>query len=74
MNHRRRRLNWVRVTRDPGVAAAYERSAQASAEWTQALVAAWRGARAQSARPAAATPPMPYQPALPLALQEAGAQ
>ena len=42
MKRRQRRLNWVRVTRDPGVAEAYERSAEASAEWNLALVEALR--------------------------------
>jgi hypothetical protein len=42
MKQRRRRLNWVRATRDPGVAAAYERSAQASADWHRALLEALR--------------------------------
>jgi hypothetical protein len=42
MRQRRRRLNWVRVTRDPAVAAAHERSVEASAEWTRALVEALR--------------------------------
>lgn len=42
MKCRRRRLNWVRVTRDPAVAAAHERSAAASAEWSRALVQALR--------------------------------
>jgi hypothetical protein len=42
MTRPRRRLNWVRVTRDPGVAAAHERSAQASAEWHLALLGALR--------------------------------
>ena len=42
MKRRQRRLNWVRVTRDPGVADAYERSAEASADWNLALVEALR--------------------------------
>lgn len=42
MKRRQRRLNWVRVTRDPGVAEAYERSAEASADWNLALVEALR--------------------------------
>jgi hypothetical protein len=42
MKRRQRRLNWVRVTRDPGVADAYERSAEASADWDLALVEALR--------------------------------
>src|SRR3954447_15662252 len=42
MKRRQRRPNWVRVTRDPGVAGAYERSAEASADWDLALVEALR--------------------------------
>ncbi|HEY7066968.1 MAG TPA: hypothetical protein VII06_36220 [Chloroflexota bacterium] len=51
MKHPRRRLNWVRVTRDPAVAAAHERSVEASANWTQALIAALRRPAEESAAP-----------------------
>jgi len=64
---RRRRLNWVRVTRDPAVAAAHERSVAASAEWSRALVEALR-AHVGEPSPAPLPPPRgtPFQPALPL--------
>jgi hypothetical protein len=42
MKPHRRRLNWVRVTRDPAVAEAHERSVDASAAWTLALIEALR--------------------------------
>jgi hypothetical protein len=64
---RRRRLNWVRVTRDPAVAAAHERNTATSAEWTQALVAALR-VHLDTPLPTLLLPPpgKPHQLLLPL--------
>ena len=71
---RRRRLNWVRVTRDPAVAEAHERDARASAEWHLALLEAFRhhfdpSAPAPSLFPATSSPPLgkSHQYALPFA-------
>ena len=77
---RRRRLNWVRVTRDPAVAAAHERDARASAEWHLALLEAFRhhfepSAPLSSSFPdTSASPPVqPRQYALPFAHEPAPA-
>jgi hypothetical protein len=77
---RRRRLNWVRVTRDPPVAADHERDARASAEWHLALLEAFRhhfDPSAPSSSPfpgASASPPgQPRQYALPFADEPARA-
>jgi hypothetical protein len=43
MRRHQRRLNWVRDTRDPAVAEAYDRSAEASAAWSLALAQVLRG-------------------------------
>jgi hypothetical protein len=62
MTRSRRRLNWVRVTRDPGVAAAHERSARASADWHLALLEAFRphpGSTASSPIPFPTVSPPP---------------
>ena len=69
MNRPRRRLNWVRVTRDPGVALAHERSVTASAEWTRALAEALRS-HLDSPLPSPPEPPpgKAVQHALPLDL------
>ena len=66
MKPRRRRLNWVRVTRDPAVAEAHERSVAASAEWTRALVEALRS-HLDDSLPTPLAPPAdkPVQYALP---------
>jgi hypothetical protein len=67
MKRPRRRLNWVRVTRDPGVALAYEQRTQAGAEWTLALLAALRGSYERPGGLPGVAPPQPTQLALPLA-------
>jgi hypothetical protein len=72
MNRPRRRPNWVRVTRDPAVAAAYEESASAGAEWTRALAEALR-AQPNLPPPISITrrPGHPEQHALPFELDAA---
>jgi hypothetical protein len=60
------RLNWVRVTRDPAVAAAYEQSAEASAAWTEALRQALRGPADAAPIPFPAVPAKSVQCPLPL--------
>ncbi|HZS02488.1 MAG TPA: hypothetical protein VFE37_27480 [Chloroflexota bacterium] len=72
MKPHRRRLNWVRVTRDPAVAEAHERSAEASDAWTLALIEALRS-QPDLAPPIriARRPGPPEQPALPMELDAA---
>jgi hypothetical protein len=59
-------LNWVRVTRDPGVAESYERRTQAGAEWTLALLDVLRAARGVSSLSDVGAFRRPEQLALPL--------